>query len=134
MTLGGEIVDGPDGRENGQGRHHSERHRRDVPHSDQDRALGRARCRQLHHLLGDEYLRSQAIGAMTMKLRLSVLLMVWGLLHAGPAEVFAQLTAAKDGPVVYGHHHLNTRTWPPEETFVDTLGGVAITSGRTTRR
>ena len=65
-----------------------------------------------------------------MKLRLSVLLIVWGLLFAGPADVSAQLTAAKDGPVVYGHHHLNTTNIAAQKKFfVDTLGGVAIKVG-----
>ena len=65
-----------------------------------------------------------------MKLRLSVLLIVWGLLFAGPAEVSAQLTAAKDGPIVYGHHHVNTTNVAAQKKFfVDTLGGVAITVG-----
>ena len=59
-----------------------------------------------------------------MKLRLSVLLIVWGLLFAGPVEVSAQLTAAKDGPIVYGHHHLNTTNVAAQKKFfVDTLGG-----------
>ena len=42
----------------------------------------------------------------------------------------AQLTAAKDGPIVYGHHHLNATN--PEETkkfFVNTLGGTLIKVG-----
>ena len=64
-----------------------------------------------------------------MKLRLSVLLIVWGL-FAGPVEVSAQLTAAKDGPIVYGHHHLNTTNIAAQKKFfVDTLGGVAIKVG-----
>jgi catechol 2,3-dioxygenase-like lactoylglutathione lyase family enzyme len=65
-----------------------------------------------------------------MKLRLPVLLIAWGLLFAGPADVSAQLTAAKDGPVVYGHHHVNTTDVAAQKKFfVDTLGGVAIKVG-----
>jgi catechol 2,3-dioxygenase-like lactoylglutathione lyase family enzyme len=46
------------------------------------------------------------------------------------ADVSAQLTAAKDGPIVYGHHHLNTTNLDAQKKFfVDTLGGVAIKVG-----
>ena len=42
----------------------------------------------------------------------------------------AQLVAAKDGPVVYGHHHLNvTNIEAQKKFFVDTLGGTAIKIG-----
>ena len=50
------------------------------------------------------------------------------LLHAGPAS--AQLAAAKDGPVVYGHHHVNaTNIADHKKFFADTLGGVPIVIG-----
>ena len=52
---------------------------------------------------------------------------------AAPADVSAQLTAAKDGPVVYGHHHVNTTNIAAQKKFfVDTLGGLRSRSGRTT--
>lgn len=42
----------------------------------------------------------------------------------------AQLLAAKDGPVVYGHHHLNVTSLDAHRKFwVDTLGGTAVTIG-----
>ncbi len=42
----------------------------------------------------------------------------------------AQLVAAKDGPVVYGHHHLNvTNIEEQKKFFVNTLGGTAIKVG-----
>jgi len=42
----------------------------------------------------------------------------------------AQLLAAKDGPVVYGHHHLNaTNIEEQKKFFVNTLGGAAIKVG-----
>lgn len=42
----------------------------------------------------------------------------------------AQLTAAKDGPVAYGHHHLNVTNLEQHRKFwVDTLGGTAIKVG-----
>jgi len=42
----------------------------------------------------------------------------------------AQILAAKDGPVVYGHHHLNATSIEEHEKFwVDTLGGTAIKAG-----
>ncbi len=66
---------------------------------------------------------------LMMTLRLSAFLIVGGLM-AAPADVSAQLTAAKDGPVVYGHHHVNTTNIAAQKKFfVDTLGGVAITVG-----
>jgi catechol 2,3-dioxygenase-like lactoylglutathione lyase family enzyme len=45
-------------------------------------------------------------------------------------DVSAQLVAAKDGPIVYGHHHLNiTNLDAQKKFFVDTLGGVPIKVG-----
>jgi catechol 2,3-dioxygenase-like lactoylglutathione lyase family enzyme len=42
----------------------------------------------------------------------------------------AQLLAAKDGPVVYGHHHLNaTNIEEQKKFFVNALGGTAIKVG-----
>ncbi len=60
----------------------------------------------------------------TLALTLSVLL----LPAASPA--FAQLNAAKDGPIVYGHHHLNTANLDAQKKFfVDTIGGTLIKVG-----
>lgn len=42
----------------------------------------------------------------------------------------AQLTAAKDGPVVYGHHHVSvSNVDEAKKFFADTLGGTAIKVG-----
>src|SRR5437667_7128626 len=42
----------------------------------------------------------------------------------------AQLVAAKDGPIVYGHHHLSTTNLDAQKKFfVDTLGGTLIKIG-----
>src|SRR5437773_11933461 len=42
----------------------------------------------------------------------------------------AQLVAAKNGPIVYGHHHLNTTNVDAQKKFfVDTLGGTLIKIG-----
>jgi catechol 2,3-dioxygenase-like lactoylglutathione lyase family enzyme len=42
----------------------------------------------------------------------------------------AQLTAAAEGPIVYGHHHLNVTSIEAHKRFwVDTLGGTAIKVG-----
>src|SRR5947208_3365032 len=52
------------------------------------------------------------------------------LVLASASETSAQLVAAKDGPVVYGHHHLNTTNMAAQKKFfVDTLGGKLITIG-----
>jgi hypothetical protein len=46
----------------------------------------------------------------------------------------AQLLAAKDGPIVYGHHHLLVTSAADHKKFwVDTLGGTAITIGTQNR-
>ena len=44
---------------------------------------------------------------------------------ASPAR--AQLLAAKDAPVAYGHHHLNVTSIPADVKFFETLGGTPIT-------
>jgi catechol 2,3-dioxygenase-like lactoylglutathione lyase family enzyme len=42
----------------------------------------------------------------------------------------AQLLAAKDGPIVYGHHHLAVSSVADHKRFwVDTLGGTVVTIG-----
>ena len=42
----------------------------------------------------------------------------------------AQLTAAQDGPIVYGHHHLNVTDIAAHKRFwVETLGGTAVPFG-----
>jgi predicted enzyme related to lactoylglutathione lyase len=47
-----------------------------------------------------------------------------------PAVSRAQILVAGEGPVVYGHHHLNTTNMAAQKKFfVDTLGGSAVTIG-----
>jgi catechol 2,3-dioxygenase-like lactoylglutathione lyase family enzyme len=47
-----------------------------------------------------------------------------------PAIAGAQILVAGEGPVVYGHHHLNTTNMDAEKKFfVDTLGGTAVKIG-----
>jgi len=61
----------------------------------------------------------------TIKIALSAFLVV-----AAASTASAQLTAAKDGPIVYGHHHLNVTN--PAETrkfLVNALGGTPIKVG-----
>jgi catechol 2,3-dioxygenase-like lactoylglutathione lyase family enzyme len=42
----------------------------------------------------------------------------------------AQLLAAKEGPIAYGHHHLNTTNMEAQKKFfVDTLGGTVVKIG-----
>jgi len=51
------------------------------------------------------------------------------LLSCAP-DVSAQLAAAKEGPIVYGHHHINTIDVEAQKKFfVDTLGGALIKVG-----
>jgi len=57
-----------------------------------------------------------------MKLR--ALLAVAALALAVPSVSRAQILVKGDGPVVYGHHHLNTTNMAAQKKFfVDTLGG-----------
>src|SRR6267378_988076 len=50
------------------------------------------------------------------------------LSSASPAS--AQLVAAKDGPVVYGHHHLNVTSIDEHKKFwVNALGGKSVKVG-----
>src|SRR5262245_901514 len=52
------------------------------------------------------------------------------LIAATAPDAVAQLTVAKDGPIVYGHHHLNTSNLDAEKKFfVETLGGKLVTIG-----
>jgi catechol 2,3-dioxygenase-like lactoylglutathione lyase family enzyme len=47
-----------------------------------------------------------------------------------PAQVHAQLVAAKDGPVAYGHHHLNVSDLAAHRQFwVEGLGGTPVIIG-----
>jgi hypothetical protein len=63
-----------------------------------------------------------------MKRRLAVTLTVLLALVASTAS--AQLLAAKDGPIVYGHHHLNTtNTETARKFWIDALGGVLVKFG-----
>jgi len=65
---------------------------------------------------------------MTRTLALVLLLPL--LVLAPASKAAAQLAAAKDGPIVYGHHHLNTTNIEAHKKFfVDTLGGKLIKIG-----
>jgi predicted enzyme related to lactoylglutathione lyase len=53
---------------------------------------------------------------------------------APASNASAQLLAAKDGPIVYGHHHLNVTNADESKKFwVDALGGVATKVGTDNR-
>ena len=58
-------------------------------------------------------------------------LVLLALLALAPASTAsAQLLAAKDGPIVYGHHHLNTtNTEAARKFWIDALGGVLVKFG-----
>ena len=52
------------------------------------------------------------------------------LVLAPASNASAQLLAAKDGPIVYGHHHLNVTNLDEAKKFwVDAIGGVLIKVG-----
>jgi predicted enzyme related to lactoylglutathione lyase len=56
---------------------------------------------------------------------------LWTLLVLAPAsEASAQLLAAKDGPIVYGHHHVNATSIDEHKKFWgDALGGIVVRVG-----
>ena len=63
-----------------------------------------------------------------MKIR--AILAVLAFTLAAPSISHAQILVAKEGPVVYGHHHLNTTNMDAQKKFfVDTLGGTLIKVG-----
>ena len=67
---------------------------------------------------------------MTMERRALVSSLVLISLISLARGASAQLVAAKDGPVVYGHHHLSTSNIEAQKKFfADTLGGTAMTIG-----
>ena len=50
---------------------------------------------------------------------------------AVPSTSHAQILVANQGPVVYGHHHLNTTDMAAQKKFfIDTLGGKLVTVGQ----
>jgi predicted enzyme related to lactoylglutathione lyase len=65
----------------------------------------------------------------------SLFTLALALLALAPApRASAQLLAAKDGPIVYGHHHLLVTNVADHKKFwVDTLGGTAVTFGTQNR-
>jgi len=62
-----------------------------------------------------------------MRLRIAFVALI---VVAFASSASAQLLAAKDGPIVYGHHHLAASDIPAQlKFFADTLGGTKITFG-----
>ena len=56
--------------------------------------------------------------------------LVFGCVLLSVIPASAQLLAAKDGPVVYGHHHLNvTSIDAHKKLWIDTLGGKPVKVG-----
>lgn len=52
------------------------------------------------------------------------------VLLLAPAAASAQILVAGEGPVVYGHHHLNTTNMAAQKKFfADTLGGTVVKIG-----
>jgi predicted enzyme related to lactoylglutathione lyase len=61
-------------------------------------------------------------------------ILLFGLLFV-PAVASAQILVAGEGPVVYGHHHLNTTNMAAQKKFyADTLGGTVAKIGSGVRQ
>ncbi len=61
---------------------------------------------------------------------LALLPLFFVVFSLAPSTASAQLLAAKDGPIVYGHHHLNVTSVDEAKKFwVDALGGVVVKVG-----
>jgi catechol 2,3-dioxygenase-like lactoylglutathione lyase family enzyme len=57
----------------------------------------------------------------------STALAILALVTLAPSAARAQILVGNEGPVVYGHHHLNTTNMEAQKKFyVDTLGGKLI--------
>ena len=64
--------------------------------------------------------------------RLVLPLVLLALLVGAPSAASAQLLAAKDGPIVYGHHHLNVTSADDHKKFwIEALGGTGSRFGNT---
>ena len=60
---------------------------------------------------------------------IGIMILPLGLLSV-PGVAGAQILVAGDGPVVYGHHHLNTTNMDAQKKFyADTLGGSVAKIG-----
>jgi catechol 2,3-dioxygenase-like lactoylglutathione lyase family enzyme len=67
-----------------------------------------------------------------MKRTLALLMSALVVLSSA-SRAFGQLLAAKEGPIVYGHHHLNTANVEAQKKFfVETLGGRVVKIGGST--
>ena len=65
-----------------------------------------------------------------MKLNLVSIVLVLSWV-TGTSTASAQLLAAREAPIAYGHHHLDvTSIAEQKKFFVDTLGGVPVTLAR----
>ena len=60
--------------------------------------------------------------------------LVFGCVLLSVIPASAQLLAAKDGPIVYGHHHVNvTSVDAHKKLWIDALGGTAVKIGASPR-
>jgi catechol 2,3-dioxygenase-like lactoylglutathione lyase family enzyme len=58
-----------------------------------------------------------------------LIILTAALVVATAGTASAQLTAAKDGPIVYGHHHFNVTNVDEHRKFWTTIGGTPIKIG-----
>src|SRR5689334_18278271 len=75
-------------------------------------------------------LGGQGVFMTRLLTRIGISILLFAPLLFAPAAARAQILVAGDGPVVYGHHHLNTTNMAAQKKFyADTLGGVVETIG-----
>jgi catechol 2,3-dioxygenase-like lactoylglutathione lyase family enzyme len=61
----------------------------------------------------------------------STALAILALVILAPSQARAQILVGNEGPVVYGHHHLNTTNMEAQKKFyVETLGGKLVKFGQ----
>ena len=69
-------------------------------------------------------------GTWNVELRfLRAVLAALALIAGATAPASAQLLAAKDGPIVYGHHHVNASDVEAHKKFWTTIGGTVAVVG-----
>src|SRR3981081_4818906 len=75
-------------------------------------------------------MKRSSLSSLSSMSSMSAVLAILVFVLAAPSAARAQILVAKEGPVVYGHHHLNTTNMDAQKKFyVETLGGTLVKFG-----